>query len=74
MLYICSFYRNVCNSKLATLQFKAVMAKNKKFSFWDEFLRRIERFYAVSEIILLRTLIFGCFAYEVGKFVQWLLR
>jgi hypothetical protein len=44
-----------------------------EFDFWQEFMQRIERFYAFSEKLFLRTVIFGCFVYEVGKFVKWLL-
>ena len=33
---------------------------------------RIDGFYAVCEKILLRTLIFGCFVYELARFVKWL--
>jgi hypothetical protein len=36
--------------------------------------RRIDGFYAVCEKILLRTLIFGCFVLELGRFARWLLR
>ena len=36
--------------------------------------RRIDGFYSVCEKILLRTLIFGCFVYELGKFARWLLK
>jgi len=36
--------------------------------------RRIDGFYSVCEKIPLRTLIFGCFVYELGKFAKWLLR
>ena len=36
--------------------------------------RRIDGFYSVCEKILLRTLIFGCFVYEIGKFGRWLLK
>jgi hypothetical protein len=35
---------------------------------------RIDGFYFAREKILLRTLIFGCFVYEIGKFARWLLR
>jgi hypothetical protein len=34
----------------------------------------IDGFYSVCEKILLRTLIFGCFVYEIGRFARWLLR
>lgn len=36
--------------------------------------RRVDGFYAVCEKILLRTLIFCCFVYELGRFAKWLLR
>jgi len=36
--------------------------------------RRVDGFYAVCEKILLRTLIFGCFVFELGRFARWLLR
>jgi hypothetical protein len=36
--------------------------------------RRIDEFYSVCEKILLRTLIFGCFVYEIGRFATWLLK
>jgi hypothetical protein len=35
---------------------------------------RVHRFYAVCEKILLRTLIFACFVYELGRFAKWLWR
>lgn len=35
---------------------------------------RIDGFYSVCEKILLRTLIFGCFLYELGRFASWLVR
>ena len=38
------------------------------------FERRVDGFYVTCEWILLRTLIFGCFVYEVGRFVHWLFR
>ena len=34
--------------------------------------RRIDGFYAVCEKILLRTLIFACFVYELARFARWL--
>jgi len=34
--------------------------------------RRIDGFYAVCEKILLRTLIFVCFVYELARFARWL--
>jgi hypothetical protein len=36
--------------------------------------RRIDGFYGVCEKVLLRTVIFGCFVYELGRFAKWLLR
>jgi hypothetical protein len=36
--------------------------------------RRIDGFYSICEKILLRTVIFGCFVYEIGRFARWLLR
>ena len=36
--------------------------------------RRIDGFYSVCEKILLRTLIFGCFVLELGRFARWLWR
>jgi hypothetical protein len=36
--------------------------------------RRIDDFYSTCEKILLRTLIFCCFVYELGRFAKWLLR
>jgi hypothetical protein len=41
--------------------------------FWCELERRIERFYCVCEKILLRSVVFVCFVYEVCKFAKWLL-
>jgi len=35
---------------------------------------RIDGFYALCEKILLRTLIFGCFVFELGRFTRWLWR
>ena len=35
--------------------------------------RRIDGFYLICERILLRTLIFACFIYELGRFARWLL-
>lgn len=34
--------------------------------------RLIDGFYAVCEKILLRTLIFACFVYELARFAKWL--
>jgi hypothetical protein len=36
--------------------------------------RRIDGFYAVCEKVLLRTLTFACFVYELGRFAIWLWR
>jgi hypothetical protein len=36
--------------------------------------RRIDQFYSACEKITLRTLVFGCFLAEIGRFVAWLLR
>lgn len=36
--------------------------------------RRIDGFYSLCEKILLRTLIFACFVYELGRFARWLWR
>jgi hypothetical protein len=36
--------------------------------------RRIDGFYSICEKIMLRTVIFGCFVYEIGRFARWLLR
>jgi hypothetical protein len=36
--------------------------------------RRIDGFYSVCEKIMLRTLIFCCFIYELGRFAKWLFR
>ena len=36
--------------------------------------RRVDSFYSVCEKILLRTLIFGCFLLELGRFAKWLCR
>lgn len=39
-----------------------------------EFERRIDGFFAKCEWVILRVLVFGCFALEVGRFARWLLR
>jgi hypothetical protein len=39
-----------------------------------DFEHRLDGFYSICEKILLRTLIFGCFVYELGRFARWLLR
>jgi len=36
--------------------------------------RRIDGFYSLCEKVLLRTLIFSCFVYELGRFAKWLWR
>jgi hypothetical protein len=36
--------------------------------------RRVDQFFLLSEKIILRTLIFGCFVLEICKFISWLLR
>jgi hypothetical protein len=36
--------------------------------------RRIDGLYAACEKIPLRTLIFGCFVLELGRFARWLWR
>jgi len=36
--------------------------------------RRIDRFFTVSEKIMMRTLIFACFVLEIFRFARWLLR
>ena len=36
--------------------------------------RRVDAFYALCEKITLRTLLFGCFLAEVGRFVVWIFR
>ena len=36
--------------------------------------RRVDRLCALSEKIILRTLIFACFIVEICRFVSWLLR
>jgi hypothetical protein len=36
--------------------------------------RRVDGFYAFYEKVLLRTLIFACFVYELGRFALWLWR
>lgn len=42
---------------------------------WKRDVRRgVDGFYTVCEWVMLRTLIFGCFVYEVAKFTRWLLR
>ena len=35
---------------------------------------RVDGFYSVCEKILLRTLIFGCFVYELCRFARWLVK
>jgi len=36
--------------------------------------RNVDAFYALCEKITLRTILFGCFVAEVGRFVVWLFR
>jgi len=36
--------------------------------------RRTDVLYSLCEKILLRTLIFACFVYELGEFAKWLWR
>jgi len=43
-----------------------------KTDFCEELERRINRFYGVCEKIVVRSIVFACFVYEVGKFVSWL--
>jgi hypothetical protein len=38
------------------------------------FERRVDGFFARMEWLLLRTVVFGVFAYELGKFVWWVSR
>jgi hypothetical protein len=47
------------------------MASKTKF---ERIGRRVDEFYALCEKITLRTLLFGCFLAEVGRFVVWLVR
>ena len=47
------------------------MANKPKLAQLD---RRVDTFYALCEKITLRTIIFGCFMVEVGRFVIWLVR
>jgi len=35
--------------------------------------RGIDNFFTVCERIMLRTLLFGCFTFEVCRFVRWML-
>ena len=39
-----------------------------------DFEHRVDGFYLISEKILLRTLIFGCFVFELARFAKWFLR
>jgi len=36
--------------------------------------RRVDELYALAEKLLLRTAIFFCFVYELGRFAKWLVR
>ena len=36
--------------------------------------RRVDEFYTVCEVIILRTLFFGWFVAEVSRFVAWMFR
>jgi hypothetical protein len=40
----------------------------------DRIGRRVDEFYVFCEKVALRTLLFGCFMVEVGRFVVWILR
>jgi hypothetical protein len=46
------------------------MARKSNHDFAD----RIDGLFALCEKVLLRTLIFGVFVYELGRFARWLLR
>ncbi len=35
---------------------------------------RVDGFYSLCEKILLRTIVFGCFVYELEKYARWLLQ
>jgi hypothetical protein len=39
-----------------------------------DFERRVDGFFTRCEWVLLRVLVFGCFALEVGRFALWLVR
>jgi hypothetical protein len=39
-----------------------------------DFERRVDGFFVKAEWLLLRSVVFGVFAYELGKFVWWLSR
>ena len=39
-----------------------------------DFERRVDAFFTKCEWVLLRTLVFACFAYEVCRFAWWLWR
>ena len=47
------------------------MVSNRKF---ERLERRVDAFCTVCEKIALRTLLFGCFMLELGRFLVWLLR
>jgi len=36
--------------------------------------RNVDGFFTVCERLMLRTLIFSCFVYELGRFARWLWR
>jgi hypothetical protein len=36
--------------------------------------RRVDGFFELCEKLLLRTVIFACFVYELSRFVRWLWR
>jgi len=50
---------------------KGLMANRTKL---ERLERRVDGFYAFCEKVVLRTILFGCFILEVGRFVIWLLR
>lgn len=39
---------------------------------WRDLERRVDGFFTICERIMLRTLLFACFTYEVGKFISHL--
>ena len=39
-----------------------------------DFERRVDGFFTRCEWVLLRALVFVCFAFEVGRFAWWLVR
>jgi hypothetical protein len=50
---------------------KGLMANKTKL---ERLERRVDGFYTFCEKVVLRTILFGCFIVEVGRFVIWLLR